>query len=170
MAEFLDISEIEVLQRAGVEFSHIEGLNEIRDRKQTSIVEIDYTKGAENIEQAIEKAANISLWKFPEKYVAQELKINVSKSRVLEIHSDNMAPTLSPGDRVIVNLESKPPSPPGIFIIWDGLNFAPYRLESKVGTSPLEVIVKSDKESHGTVVNADKISILGRVVWVGKRL
>jgi len=34
----------------------------------------------------------------------------------------------------------------------------------------LEVIVKSDKESHGTVVNADKISILGRVVWVGKRL
>jgi phage repressor protein C with HTH and peptisase S24 domain len=78
---------------------------------------------------------------------------------------DSMMPTLYPGQKVMVHINDKRPTPPGIFYLWDGMGLVIKRVELIPGSSPPTVRIKSDNpkyESYERTV--DEARINGRVI------
>ncbi|MEA1648285.1 helix-turn-helix domain-containing protein [Nitrospirillum sp. BR 11164] len=113
----------------------------------------------------------IAPWRFPASYLSAELQVRPAAVRIVEVRGDGMEPTLLPGDRVMVNLADQSPSPPGIFALWDGQGVVIKRLELIMGSHPPMVEIRSDNPHHRVYERAAAdIDIIGRVVWVGRRL
>ena len=90
-------------------------------------------------------------WNVPEDYVRAELNANThSQLFIWRVESPNMAPLYEYGDKVIVDLAAKRPTPSGTFLIWDGIGPRLARVSSTAGNETYEVA-------------ADKLQIIGRV-------
>ena len=82
-----------------------------------------------------------------------------------------MEPLLSSGDRVLVDVGRKAPVPPGIFVIWDGMGLVAKRLEHLPHSNPPRLMVRSPNPQYGDHERpAGEIRVVGRVLWVGKKL
>ncbi|WP_145753899.1 helix-turn-helix domain-containing protein [Nitrospirillum amazonense] len=121
--------------------------------------------------QSFREDETIAPWRFPASYLSAELQVRPAAVRIVEVRGDGMEPTLLPGDRVMVNLADQSPSPPGIFALWDGQGVVIKRLELIMGSHPPLVEIRSDNPHHRVYERAAAdIDIIGRVVWVGRRL
>jgi transcriptional regulator with XRE-family HTH domain len=121
--------------------------------------------------QGFREDETIAPWRFPAGYLTAELQVRAPAVRIVEVRGDGMEPTLLPGDRVMVNLADQSPSPPGIFALWDGQGVVIKRLELIMGSHPPMVEIRSDNPLHRVYERAAAdIDIIGRVVWVGRRL
>lgn len=111
------------------------------------------------------------VWTFSRRYIADELRLPISKLVVLEVMGDSMEPTLHSGDRVLVNMADRRVSQPGIFVLWDGDGTVVKRLELVPGTAPTKLKRISDNPLHSTYeVMANETNVIGRVVWVARRM
>ncbi|HWG06027.1 MAG TPA: S24 family peptidase [Beijerinckiaceae bacterium] len=109
-------------------------------------------------------------WKFPPGYLTAELRLRPGSLQIIEVQGDSMEPTLRSGDRVMVDLSHRSPSPLGIYALWDGLGVIVKRLEYLGGDPPL-IAVTSDNPGHERrKLTADEVNIIGRVVWFARRL
>ena len=87
------------------------------------------------------------------------------------IDGDSMEPTLRSGDQVIVNVARRSPSPPGIFVVFDGLGLVAKQIEVIANSEPPKVHLVSTNRRYPTYERTvDEINIIGRVVWYGRRL
>ncbi|WP_049973785.1 helix-turn-helix domain-containing protein [Azospirillum sp. B4] len=121
--------------------------------------------------QGFREDETVASWRFPATYLTAELQVRAAAVRIVEVRGDGMEPTLLPGDRVMVNLADQSPSPPGIFALWDGQGVVIKRLELIMGSHPPLVEIRSDNPLHRAYERAAAdIDIIGRVVWVGRRL
>lgn len=111
-------------------------------------------------------------WKFPSRFMREEVRATESQVRILETHGDSMEPTISSGERIIIHTGMKIPSPDGIFALRDTFgNIIAKRLQVLRKGDPPRVLVISDNKSHPTEeVGLDEIHIVGRVLWGLKRL
>lgn len=109
-------------------------------------------------------------WKFPPGYLASELRLKPSQLRVIEVTGDSMEPTLRPGDRVMVDLSHRIPTPLGIYALWDGLGVIVKRLEYLGGDPPVIAVTSDNPEHERRKMTADEVNIIGRVVWFARRL
>ncbi|WP_343561775.1 XRE family transcriptional regulator [Kiloniella sp. b19] len=110
-------------------------------------------------------------WGIPSAFLRAELHVSPAQVRIIEVQGDSMEPTLRSGDRVMVDLSDKRPTPPGVFAIWDGFGLVVKRLEFIPNTEPATFRIKSDNPLHDSYERAiDEINIVGRVVWYGRRL
>lgn len=108
-------------------------------------------------------------WPFDPKYLTDELGLGRAKLALLEVRGDSMEPTLSSGDRVMVNMSDKQVSQPGIFILFDGDGTVIKRVEKVPGIDKLILI--SDNSRHNQYeVDGDTVQIVGRVVWAARRM
>ncbi len=81
-----------------------------------------------------------------------------------------MLPTLSDGDRLMVDTSHKVPSPPGVYVLWDGAGLVAKRVDVIPGAPP-QVRLHSDNELYSAYnCHPDEISVVGRVVLAAKRL
>lgn len=90
---------------------------------------------------------------------------------IVEVIGDSMTPTLLPGQRVVVDTKDKSPSPPGIFVVWDGIGLVLKRAEGLAHTDPARVKISSDNpkyEPYERVI--DEAFIQGRVIAFWARL
>jgi phage repressor protein C with HTH and peptisase S24 domain len=88
--------------------------------------------------------------------------------RVNDVRGDSMLPTLAEGDVVLINLKERSPSPPGIFVLFDGLGLVVKRLE-KLDDKKIRIL--SDNSNYAPYnLNMDEIHIIGRVVWFAREL
>lgn len=111
------------------------------------------------------------LWEFPPDYLRQELRIGNGAARIIPVQGDSMEPTLLTGDRVMVHLEDRFPSPPGVFALWDGFGVVVKRLEFVPNSDPPRITISSDNPRHGRYERtAEEVNIIGRVVWFSRRL
>jgi phage repressor protein C with HTH and peptisase S24 domain len=111
----------------------------------------------------------ISNWPFTEDYLASELRLGNSNLAIIEVRGDSMEPTLSSGDRILVNLSDTQISQPGIFVLFDGDGTVIKRLEKIPGKNA--VVLISDNERHTRYeVPLSDISVAGRVVWRAGRV
>jgi transcriptional regulator with XRE-family HTH domain len=89
---------------------------------------------------------------------------------VFEVIGDSMAPTLLPGERVFVNIRDRAPSPPGIFVVWDGLALVLKRVEFIAHSDPPRVRIISDNARHEPYERLiDEAYIQGRVIGSWQR-
>lgn len=83
-----------------------------------------------------------------------------------------MLPTISPGDRVLVDSAHTVPTPDGIYAIRDRYgSIVVKRLQTLRRGDPPVIRMISDNKSHDPEdVGADEITIVGRVLWGLRRL
>lgn len=111
-------------------------------------------------------------WKFPARFMREELRANESQVIILETDGDSMEPTIGSGERIIVHTGMRTPSPDGIFALRDTFgNIIAKRVQVLRKGDPPRVLIISDNKSHPTEeVGLDEINIVGRVLWGLKRL
>jgi len=111
-------------------------------------------------------------WKFPARFMREELRAQESQVIILETDGDSMEPTIGSGERIIVHTGMKQPSPDGIFALRDTFgNIIAKRLQVLRKGDPPRVLIISDNKAHAPEeVGLDEISIVGRVLWGLKRL
>ena len=91
--------------------------------------------------------------------------------RIIPVKGNSMEPTLWPGQRVMVDIEDKVPSPPGIFVVWDGLALVLKFVEVVPNSDPLKVRISSaNKNFMAYERTLDEAHINGRVVGVWARM
>jgi transcriptional regulator with XRE-family HTH domain len=84
---------------------------------------------------------------------------------IIEVVGDSMAPTLIPGERVIVNTNDRSASPPGIFVVWDGLGLVLKRVEFVAHSDPPRVRIMSDNSRYDAYERElGEAQIQGRVI------
>lgn len=110
-------------------------------------------------------------WELPSDYLRHELRVSATKAYLVEVKGDSMEPTLTSGDRVMIDTADVVPAPGGVFAIWDGLGVVVKRLEHVPMSDPPVVRIISDNPHHGTYERTlEEVRIIGRAVWFGRRM
>jgi hypothetical protein len=116
------------------------------------------------------REAATAVWDIPADYLRNELRVSAGSTCILSVRGDSMEPLLQPGDRVMVNIEDRSPSPPGIFALWDGMGVVVKRVEHIIGTEPPRLLISAENARHQSYERAaDDVRIIGRVVWFARR-
>lgn len=85
--------------------------------------------------------------------------------RIVSVKGDSMLPTLLPGERVLIDTSDRTASPPGIFILWDGLGLVIKRVEYVAHSDPPTVRIISDNQRYQPYERRlDEAAIQGRII------
>src|SRR5436190_11692022 len=81
--------------------------------------------------------------------IAWKRSIDPAKLRFVQIVGDSMAPSLNPGDEVLIE-ETDHLSSSGLWVIWDGLCETVRQIESVPNFCPTRVTIKPHNKSYAT--------------------
>ena len=92
--------------------------------------------------------------------------------RCMNVKGDSMSPVLESGDQILIDVDDRVPSPPGMFVLWDGLGLvvkwvAPVM---PIGDPPMLQITSENPRVAAYEILMDEAHISGRVVWFGRKL
>jgi transcriptional regulator with XRE-family HTH domain len=105
-------------------------------------------------------------WTFPEAFIREQLHTPAEKLLVVESSGDSMTPTITSGERVIIDIDHKTPSPDGLYAIRDAFgSIIVRRLQVLRSSRPTGVRVISDNPNH-----PDEETPLSEIEIVGKVL
>lgn len=91
--------------------------------------------------------------------------------RLWQMTGDHMRPSLLPGDTVLVDITQTQPSPPGMFLVFDGVALVARRLEYLPGSNPPAVRLIADNPHYATFEHElDALRVLGRIVWFSREI
>lgn len=137
------------------------------------VPELDARPQAGNGAADIDEAAGhqvVAHWTMPASYLRAFVD-EPSKIVILRVAGDSMEPDYPAGERVAVDTSHKVPSPPGVYVLWDGFGLVLKRVEIIPGSSPRKVRLMSINPGYPTYeVPLDYVQINGRVVgkWTWK--
>lgn len=140
------------------------------ERRFALIGELDITAtaGGGTAPETTEVSAE---WGFPVDWVRYEMRARPVDLSIISVEGDSMSPTILPGDKVVVNRGARSPSPPGLFVLWDGLGLVAKRLEHIPRSDPPRVRIMSDNERYRPYeATAEEVEIVGRIVGRWERL
>jgi phage repressor protein C with HTH and peptisase S24 domain len=110
-------------------------------------------------------AAAVIDWGMPRNFVSRLLPFGTGKLRVLHQIGDAMAPTVQPGQCLMVDIDDQTPDPPGLFAVWDGMSVSIRRLEYVPMSSPPVVRVMRDNPRYSSQETAlSDLRVCGRIV------
>ena len=113
----------------------------------------------------------IADWGFPAIWLVAVAGSSSDDVRVIEVQGNSMEPSLSSGDKVIVDQQQRTPSPPGYFVLRDGLGTVIKQIEHIPNSNPPCVAIKSVNQDYGSYeIACDQISIVGRVLAAIRRM
>ncbi len=148
----------------------ISSQNPVLGDRQASIVELG-VRASSGGGSIVADEPTLGSWSFPELWLKTELRASVSELRIITIDGDSMEGVLRSGDKVIVHIGRTEPSPPGIFILFDGIGLVAKRLEFLEGSDPPTVRISSSNPSYPPYERTvDEVNIIGRVVGRWERL
>lgn len=108
---------------------------------------------------------------FKSSWLTHRLRADPANLRIMHVQGDSMMPTLHDGDVVLVDLSRALPTPPGIFVLFDGIGLVAKRLEHIPNSDPPRVRVISDNTFYTPYERtADEIKIIGRIRWFGREI
>ena len=108
---------------------------------------------------------------FQKSWIRGHLKANPADLRIMHVEGDSMLPTLKDGDVVLVDLSRTAPTPPGIFVLFDGLGLVAKRLEHVASADPPTVRIISDNPVYAPYErSAEEVSIVGRIRWFAREI
>ena len=128
------------------------------------IEELDVRAGAGN-GLIGENEKVIAQWEVPSGIVRGYSTAPAEELRIITVMGDSMEPTLQPGQRVLVDTGDRMPSPPGIFVVWDGLGLVVKRLQVLPHSDPPRVKITSDNPKYDAYERTlEEAYIQGRVI------
>ncbi len=108
---------------------------------------------------------------FRRSWVRDRLNATPENLRMIFVQGDSMEPTLCQGDMILVDITQKNPSPPGIFVLFDGLGLVAKRLEFLSHSKPPSIRLLSDNPQYLPYERAiAEVNIIGRVVWFAREM
>ena len=123
--------------------------------------------GGANLEQ--EPGGND--WYFDAGWLRYELRASARDLRVISIDGDSMEPVLYSGDKVMIDLSRTAPSPPGIFVLHDGIGLVAKQLEYIPNSDPPRVLIRSESARYRDYERTiEEVNIVGRGIWFARRL
>ena len=112
-----------------------------------------------------ESDATRAMYGFPAGGFREAYGADAENVRIVEVIGDSMVPALASGEKVMVNIEDRTPSPPGVFVVWDGMGMVIKRIEYLPGGEPPRVRISSDNPRYAPYERAlEEAHILGRIV------
>ena len=105
-------------------------------------------------------------WIFPDSFIREQLHASEERLLVLEVDGDSMAPTIASGERVVIDVDHRTPSPDGLYAIRDPFgSIIVRRLHILRSSGPTRVRVISDNQNHPSEeAPLSEIEIAGRVL------
>ena len=103
--------------------------------------------------------------------IEQDLRTTPDNLLAINVEGDSMTPDFLSGDQLLVDKRKRSIAQPGAFCIWDGDGYVVKFLERVYGSEPPKVRVMSANGRYETSERlADEIKVMGRVVWIGRRI
>lgn len=119
----------------------------------------------------IDKQPDGTLYYFHKSWTKTALGTSPAALRVTFIDDTAMEPFLRRGDMVLVDTSKTQPSPPGIFILFDGAGLTPRRIEYLMGNNVSAVHVAADNKQYASYErHLGELDIAGRVVWYSRTI
>jgi len=107
---------------------------------------------------------------IPRYLVVDELHGKPDDFLLIDIRGDSMEPDFYQGDQVLVDKRDTSPAQPGPFAVWDG-EWGEYLVKNVERSAGGQVrIFSSNKKYSDIIVAHEATRIIGRPVWVGRRL
>jgi phage repressor protein C with HTH and peptisase S24 domain len=126
------------------------------------IVEVDVRAGNGALARI---EAETGRWQVPGELIRAVTTAPVTALRILTVYGDSMEPEFRPGQRVMVDTSDQLPSPPGVFVAWDGLATVLKRVEFVPHSEPPRVRFTSDNPRYQPYERAlEEANIKGRVI------
>jgi len=116
--------------------------------RMLKIGELDVRASAGSGELSGDNEKIIAEWQVPSGMVRQYSTAPAHELRIITVMGDSMEPTLLPGQRILVDTGDRTPSPPGIFVVWDGLGLVVKRLQVVPHSDPPRVRIGSDNGKY----------------------
>lgn len=144
-------------------------VNSPSDSGYANITSITMEKGPNGA--IITRESKQTPYLFSQALIHCYLSSNQQDLRIAYVRGDGMKPTLIPDDAVLIDITRKYPSPPGIFMLFDGFALVVKRLEILPNVSPPTMRVISDNAQYATYeCPIGDLHIVGRVVWFSRML
>ena len=108
---------------------------------------------------------------FRRQWVRDRLNAQVENLRMIFVQGDSMEPTLCSNDMILVDISRTSPSPPGIFVLFDGMGLVAKRVEFLPHLHPPSIRILSDNPQYLPYERAlAESQIVGRVVWFAREI
>lgn len=121
--------------------------------------------GAAHLDMADRSEPVIAEWRLPSDMLRSQTTAPPEGLRIIRVIGDSMAPMFNPGEKVLVDTGDRLPTPPGIFVVWDGFGLVIKRVEMIANSEPAMMRLKSvnvEYESYERPM--DDATINGRVI------
>lgn len=112
----------------------------------------------------------LATWQMPESYL-RSVSESAEAIRIIRVVGDSMEPDFFSGERVMVDTAHYLPSPPAVYVLFDGIGLYIKQLELIEGSNPLRVRVSSRNPAYAPYEkDLSEIRINGRVMgkWTWK--
>jgi len=107
----------------------------------------------------------VDRWYIPNAIIRGHSAAAPTDLRIITVMGDSMEPALQPGQRILVDTGDRKPSPPGIFVVWDGLGLVVKRVQMLAHSEPPRVKITSDNPKYDPYERTlDEAYIQGRVI------
>jgi phage repressor protein C with HTH and peptisase S24 domain len=122
------------------------------------------------VHDAKESEPVVSRWQMPGDLVRGQTTAPPKSLKIITVYGDSMTPDFLPGERVLVDLDDRRPSPPGVFVLWDGMGLVIKRLELVPGTDPpmVRLIPRNDQyQTYEQPITDMHINgrVIGKWLW-----
>jgi len=122
-------------------------------------------KGTDSFDEQKEK------WQFSRDVLSHIHGEDFSTLRMFTIEGDSMEPILSHGDNLLINCADTMPSPPGIFVLFDGFGISVKQLEIACQLGLHQVRISSANKQYSAYHRKlSDMMIKGRVIWYGRSI
>ena len=135
------------------------------------LLAVEVSAGGGGFDYVAEEAA--AGWPFDRRRLGALYDGAPDDLRLVTVRGESMSPVLEDGDMVLVNTSDTQPSPPGTFVLFDGVGLMVKSLELLPGNSTAEPMVRiSSANTHYSAYQRRlvEIDIKGRIIWFGRRL
>jgi len=160
------------------------GIDDFAEITEGIISEVDARAGAglggvSDLENATDKfGITISqdavrdTWKIPDTFLRGVLRMDARGAWIIEVDGDSGYDPSNPhapgsvfsGDRVIVDTRDRRPSPPGHFLVFDGIGLVVKQVDVVRGSDPVRIRLTSRNPAYVPYeVSEDEARIIGRV-------
>jgi phage repressor protein C with HTH and peptisase S24 domain len=104
----------------------------------------------------------VATWSMPGDYL-RAFATDPGAIRIVRVAGDSMEPEYPAGERVAVDTSHRIPSPPGVYVLWDGFGLVLKRVEILLGSDPPRVRISSINPAYPPYER-----LLGEVVVNGR--
>jgi transcriptional regulator with XRE-family HTH domain len=143
----------------------------VGDRGMTMVRELDLRAAAGLNSSAIEVfdgregEATLAMHGFPVEGFRETYGAPPAEVVIVPVVGDSMEPTLFSGQKVMAHTRDRVPSPPGIFVLWDGLGLVIKRVQYIPHSDPPRVRIASDNARYEPYERTlDEAHIMARVI------